>query len=466
MTRRALTLVVPLACASAAIGLAQNPQPTPVPGGEAFSLRVVASALAHPWEMAWAPDGSLWVTERSGKRVTRVNPADGASAPLVTIDEVHQSVTQDGLLGLALHPRLLRGTGEDFVYVAYTHDVDPGPGVSRRLKVRRFTYDAGARALGGPLDIIAGLPAHDDHVAGRVAIGPDEKLYLTIGDQGSNFLQNYCNPNRAQELPTAAAVQARDWSAYQGKVLRIDLDGSIPADNPVIGGVRSHIYSYGHRNPQGLAFGRGGQVYVSEHGPSTDDEVNLLEAGKNYGWPLVAGYRDDQMYAYANWSASAPEPCRSLKFSATAPPPSVPQQMEGAWSHPDFRAPMATFFTVPTGYDFRAQGGATIAPSSLDIYTAPAIPGWADSLLVPALVKGRVYRLKLGADGRSVAGPPVEVLRTANRYRDVALHPDGRTIYLVTDNEGRTTDASGAATQKVEHPGAILAFTYTGGRTP
>ena len=77
-----------------------------------------------------------------------------------------------------------------------------------------------------------------------------------------------------------------------------------------------------------------------------------------------------------------------------------------------------------------------------------------------------MYRLKLGADGRSVAGPPVEILRTANRYRDLALHPDGRTIYLVTDNEGRTTDASGAATQKVEHPGAILAFTYTGGRTP
>ncbi|MBI4520307.1 MAG: PQQ-dependent sugar dehydrogenase [Gemmatimonadetes bacterium] len=468
MTRRALTLVVLFGGASAVAWSAQNVQPAPVPGQEPFSRRVVASGLAHPWEIAWGPDGHFWVTERSGKRVTRVNPADGTATPLVTIAEVHQSIAQDGLLGLALHPRLLRGTGEDFVYVAYTYDTDPGPDVNRRLKIRRFTYEAGAPALGRSLDVITDLPAHNDHIAGRLAVGPDDKLYLTIGDQGSNFLQNYCNPNRAQELPTAAAVQAQDWAAYEGKVLRLNLDGSVPADNPTIGGVRSHIYSYGHRNPQGLAFGRDGQAYASEHGPSTDDEVNLLEAGKNYGWPLVAGYRDDQVYAYANWAASEPEPCTSLKFSEREPPPSVPRQNESAWSHPEFRPPMATFFTVPNGYDFRAQGGATIAPSSLEIYTAAGIPGWADSLLVPGLVKGRVYRLKLGADGRSVAGPPVEIFRTTNRYRDLALNPDGRTIYLATDNEGRTTDASGAGTPTVEHPGAILAFTYTGtgARTP
>ena len=88
-------------------------------------------------------------------------------------------------------------------------------------------------------------------VAGRLAIGPDEKLYLTIGDQGSNWLQNYCNPNRAQDLPMATDVQTGNWMSYEGKVLRLNLDGSIPSDNPSIGGVRSHILSYGHRNPQG-----------------------------------------------------------------------------------------------------------------------------------------------------------------------------------------------------------------------
>jgi glucose/arabinose dehydrogenase len=100
-----------------------------------------------------------------------------------------------------------------------------------------------------------------------LAFGPDQKLYLTRGDNGANWLQNYCLPNRAQDLPTAAEIAARDWSTYVGKILRIDLDGSIPADNPTINGVRSHIYSYGHRNPQGLAFGPTGLLYSPSTGP-------------------------------------------------------------------------------------------------------------------------------------------------------------------------------------------------------
>ena len=423
-----------------------------------FERRVVATGLDHPWEITWGPDGHLWVSERTGKRVTRVNPADGTKAVVVSIPEAYQRVTQDGVLGLALHPGLLRGTGEDFVYLAYTYDAGNGP----RLKLRRFTYDAGAGALGSPVDVIAGLPAHDDHVAGRLVFGPDAKLYLTIGDQGSNFLQNYCTPNRAQELPSAAEVRAADWTKYQGKVLRLNLDGSIPEDNPFIDGVRSHIYSYGHRNPQGLAFGRGGALYASEHGPSTDDEVNLVQAGKNYGWPHVAGHRDDQVYVYTNWSASSPEPCASFEFSQTVVPTSIPRQMESAWRHPDFVPPIQTFFTVPSDYDFRAQGGATIAPSSIEVFAARqnGIPGWADSLLVPGMIKSRVYRLELSADGRSVAGPPAEVFRTTNRYRDLAIDPDGRTIYVATDNDGRAMGPTGEMTQALENPGAILAFTY------
>ena len=124
------------------------------------------------------------------------------------------------MLGLALHPRLLQGAREDYVYVAFTYQEDSGP----RLKVQRFSYDPSTRTLGSPVDLIAGLPAHDDHVAGRLAIGPDEKLYLTIGDQGSNWLQNYCNLNRAQDLPTAADVQARSWTSYEGKVLRLNFE--------------------------------------------------------------------------------------------------------------------------------------------------------------------------------------------------------------------------------------------------
>ena len=276
-----------------------------------FAFRVVASGLGAPWEVTLGPDDQLWVTERTGRRVIRVNPATGAVTPAVTIDESYDpgESWHEGVLGLALHPDLLKGAGRDYVYVAYTYDVDAGPALSRRLKVRRYTYDTAKSALTNPLDLITDLPAHDDHGGGRLVFGPDQKLYLTRGDNGGNWLANYCTPNKSQDLPTAAQVTARDWSTYIGKILRINLDGSIPADNPSINGVRSHIYTYGHRNPQGLEFGPTGLLYSSEHGPGTDDELNLIVAGSNYGWPHIAGYRDDRGYIYSNWSQSKGVAC-------------------------------------------------------------------------------------------------------------------------------------------------------------
>ena len=424
---------------------------------ESFTTRIVTTGLQNPWEIAWGPDGHIWVTERVAMRVTRVNPADGAKSVAITISEVFQNHGQDGLLGMALHPDLLRSGANNYVYVAYTYDADPGPELGRRLKVRRYTYDPRAQTLANGVDVITGLPAGTDHVSGRLAFGPDQKLYLSVGDQGSNFLANYCNLNRAQELPSANDIRQKDWTLYQGKLLRLNPDGSIPADNPVFDGVRSHIYTYGHRNAQGLVFGSGGRLYSSEHGPNTDDEVNLVEAGKNYGWPYVAGFIDDKAYVYANWSRSAPEPCATLKFSPTAaPPPSVPQQKESAWSHPDYKKPLQTFFTVE-------QGSSTIAAGGLDIYTAKnGIPGWADSLLVLGMKKGLVYRLKLSSDGRSVDGDPKEIFKSTNRYRDIAINPDNRTIYISSDNEGSTTDASGRTVRTLENPGAILEFSFKG----
>ena len=427
---------------------------------EPFELRVVTTGLEYPWEMTWGPDAHLWVTERTAKRVTRVDPVTGMKTVAVTTPEAFQSIAQDGLLGLALHPRLQMGTGDDFVYVAFTY-LDNS---RSRLKVRRYSYDGATETLASPVDLMVGLPAHDDHLGGRLLVGPDEKLYLTIGDQGGNWLQNYCNPIRAQELPSAADIEAGDWTRYQGKILRVNLDGSIPSDNPSIGGVRSHIYSYGHRNPQGLAFGTDGTLYASEHGPSTDDELNLVEPGNNYGWPRVAGYQDDLSYVYANWSASSPVACATLVFNASDAPPSVPAIAESAWRHPRFQPPLQTFFTVFNEYDFEASGGATIAPSSLAIYTVrdDGIPGWADSLLVPGMIKGRLYRQPLAMDGRSVGGEPVELFRAADRYRDLAIHPNGQTIYVATDNAGVTMGRTGEMTRQLEHPGAILQFTYRG----
>ena len=427
---------------------------------EPFTMRVVTTGLEGPWEITWGPDERIWVTERLGNKITRVNPADGSKTTAATITEVFQNHGQDGLLGLALHSGFLRGTGNDFVYVAYTYDADPGPEVNRRGKIRRFTFDRATQTLQSPTDLITGLPAGTDHLAFRLAFGADQKLYLSVGDQGANWLQqNYCNLNRAQELPTAAEVQAKDWVRYQGKMLRVNLDGTIPSDNPSLADVRSHIYTYGHRNPQGLAFGPGGRLYSSEHGPDTDDEFNRIDAGKNYGWPNVAGYRDDKVYVFASWAEST-VPCASLRFSQTTPPPSVPLRKESAWSHPDFTPPLKTFFTVAEGYDIQS-GSATIAPGGLDIYPANGpIPGWGNSALVLSLKYGKVYRLKFNADGASVAGDATEHFKTTNRYRDITLNPDGRTIYLATDNQGSSTDAQGRSTRALANPGSILAFTY------
>ena len=431
---------------------------------ERFVMRVVTQGLDAPWEVAWGPDGQLWVTERRGRRVLRVNPVDGAQTVALVLPEVHQSVSQDGLLGLALHPGLLRGSQNDFVFLAFTYDDAPGPAFVRRMAVRRYTFDRATNQLTAPVDILTGLPVGNDHLAGRLVFGPDGMLYLSMGDGGANFLANRCIANRALDLPAAAEIAAKNWAGYQGKILRIAPDGTIPRDNPAIGGVRSHVFSYGHRNPQGLVFGPGGRLYESEHGPDVDDEVNLIEAGGNYGWPRVAGYRDEKSYVYANWSASAPTPCASLAPQGRgAIPPSVPQQPESSFQATDFKPPIQTFFTVEPATEAQRRPGNTIAPSSLEIVTSDTgVPGWRASLLLPAMLRGLVYRLPLAADGRSVVGPPIETFKTTNRYRDLAVAPDQRTFYIATDNDGATMDASGARTRALANPGAVLEFKYAG----
>ena len=120
----------------------------------------------------------------------------------------------------------------------------------------RYTYDENLQQLVDPMILIEGLPAWNDHNAGRVVFGPDEKIYYSIGEQGANFGRNFRRPNLAQALPTQDEVDSEDYHTYSGKILRLNLDGSIPEDNPEIDGVKSHILSYGHRNPQGIAFGR------------------------------------------------------------------------------------------------------------------------------------------------------------------------------------------------------------------
>ncbi|HUP40569.1 MAG TPA: glucose/sorbosone family PQQ-dependent dehydrogenase [Vicinamibacterales bacterium] len=455
--------------------IAQHGPETVVRGTKQFRQTEVVTGLAGPWEVTWGPDNMLWVTEREGKRITRVNPATGERKVAITIDEVSAPGGQDGLLGMALD------LGINVVYAGYTYvDKSLRPIQTRAAtspyrflytKVVRLTYDRATETLRNPVTLIAGLPAGNDHNAGRLKIGPDRKLYYSIGDHGNDQLGNYCVPIAAQRLPTAAELQAKNYASYVGKVLRLNPDGSIPTDNPQIAGVRSHVFSYGHRNPQGIDFGPDGTLYEAEHGPKTDDELNIIKAGANYGWPHVAGLKDNKAYEYARWAEST-TPCEQLTFSDLAIPPSVPKEPESAFTRP-FTEPIATMFTVPSTYNFSdpvCKGidyicWPTIGISSIEYYGAPGkvgIPGWDKVLFVPTLKRGSLYVVALSPDGQSVRGHFSRYFQSDNRYRDTAVSPDGRTIYIATDPSGLAEATAGGTTRSMTNKGSILAFTYVG----
>ncbi len=444
------------------------PTPTVVPGSETFTVSILATGLNAPWEIAYGPDGWLWLTERLGRRVLHVNPADGTMQTLSTVTDALAESSQQGLLGLALHPELLQGTGNDFVYLAFTRPANAPNPLDRLITLRRYRYDPATQTLVEPLDLFSDLPSSNDHIGGRLTFGTDGKLYYAIGDRAANNLDNFCRPNEAQTPPTAEEIAAGDWQHYVGKILRINPDGSIPADNPTWAGVQSHVFSMGHRNPQGLVMGQG-QLYATEHGPKTDDEVNRIVGGRNYGWPLIAGYQDDQAYVYANWSAAS-VPCATLTFSDYVLPDTVPRQPESAAVVANFMPPLYAFGTVSNGYNFqRAECDPnfyicwpTVAPSGIDFYAArgEGIASWGDSLLVAALKTGTIYRLPLNADGTALAGAPIPYFATINRYRDLAVAPDGRTFYVITDSSGATQGNDGLPTGELANPGAILVFRY------
>ena len=475
--------LLPFACLFAALVVvssttqAQDTPASVVQGQQPFTQRVLTDGLEGPWELTWGPDDWLWVTERTAGRITRIDPRTGEKRVAIDISEVEAPGGQDGLLGMALHPELLAGTGNDHVFVVYTYRdkarggdptvKDPfSPYHDLYTKVVRLTYDPATQSLSDPVDVLAGLPASNDHNSGRLKIGPDGKLYETIGDGGKDQLGNWCLPIEAQRLPTAEELAAGDYIAYQGKSLRLDLDGSIPDDNPVIGGVRSHVFTSGHRNMQGIDFAPDGTLYASEQGPKTDDEVNILVPGGNYGWPHVAGFRDDKAYQYARW-ADATTPCAQLQFNDIEIHPSVPREDETAWPG-TFVEPLATLFTVPSDWDFTdptCRGvdficWPTVAASSIEVYVPRegGIPGWENSLLVTTLKRGSLYRLPLTADGKALGGPIERYFQSENRFRDTAISPDRQTIYVATDPGGLAEKLGGGTTTTMRNPGAILVF--------
>ena len=428
-----------------------------------FSSRVLTTGLDNPWAMRWGPDDMIWLTERTSGEITRVDPTTGAQQLLLTLEDVYTGPQHEGLLGMALHPELLEDTGNDYVYIGYTINNGTAEDPDPSAQIVRYTYDADLQQLVEPEIIIEGLPAWNDHNAGRVVFGPDDKLYYSIGEQGANFGRNYQRPNLAQVLPTQEEVDSEDWHTYSGKILRLELDGSIPEDNPEIDGVKSHILSYGHRNPQGIGFGPDGTLYEAEHGPATDDEFNIIQPGGNYGWPNVAGFIDDQAYFYANWS-EGPE---GVDRNARPIPDTVPVFEESDFDG-DMIDPIATYFTVEDDYPIGEICGyicdPTFAPSSILYYDAgeDGIAEWDNSVLIPTLKHGTLYVQHLTEDGQDADGLPEAWLSTQNRYRDVIVSPDGKTVFIATDAFGSAAQkfGEGLNTSVLHNPGSILMFTY------
>jgi aldose sugar dehydrogenase len=334
-----------------------TPAPTAAP---VLKVETLVSGLEAPWALDFAPDGRIFLTERGG-RIRIIQDGKLLSQPWLTLDVA--ATGEAGLLGLALDPGFAQN---GFVYVAYT--TRAGAGLQNRLVRLREDPATGQGVLDRVL--LEGISGNGNHDGGRVKFGPDGKLYWTMGDA-----QN--------------SAAAQDRTSLNGKILRLNPDGTIPADNPFPG---SPVYSFGHRNPQGLAWQPGtGRLYATEHGPSgvpscCHDELNFIEPGNNYGWPTIIG---DQ----------------------TRPGLVTPVLQSGA-----------TETWAPSGATF-----VTMGP-------------WAGSLLFAGLRGESLYRVVLDpADPRRVILFERLLEKQYGRLRDVEQGPNGALYVLTSNLDGRGT---------------------------
>lgn len=312
----------------------------------------VATDLEVIWEIRFLPDGNMLITERPG-RISRVSPSDGSVTMLGTLDVA--SVGESGLMGMALDPDFATNS---YIYVCYTYD-DAG---SLKNRISRLTYSDSS--VGDEMTLVEGIQGAMIHDGCRIGFGPDDhKLYVTMGDASDGS-------------------RAQDMSSLNGKVLRMNTDGSVPDDNPFAG---SLVYTMGHRNPQGLDWHSSGVAFVSEHGPSTDDEVNRLIAGRNYGWPDHRG------------------------------------------------APGVDGFEDAI-YDWTP----TIAPSGAVFYYRSEIRGWRGSWVMLTLASADIRRLTpANADFTEVASEDILFDHMYGRLRALRVGPDGF-LYVGTSNrDGR-----------------------------
>jgi len=350
---------------------APTPTPTPSPRvGPAVveNVQLVASGLEVPWAVAEAPDGRLFVTERPGRvRIVRLGRGGGLEArPWATVPARANPDAERGLLGIALDPDFARN---GFVYLYYSYAGAGGATLNRLVRM----HDSSGVGTDETV-LLDNIPGSSNHDGGRIAFGPDGKLYVATGDGEQQ-------------------ARAQDRSSLGGKILRLERDGSVPADNPFPG---SPVYSLGHRNVQGLAFHPDTAVlYETEHGPSgffpacCQDEVNLIEGGANYGWPIVTGKAGDQR----------------------------------------FRDPLVSSGSVDTW-----------APSGAAFATRPG--PLRGSFLFATLRGQHLHRVVLAPDGRGVAFEERLLVNQYGRLRDIYEISTGEFLLLTSNRDGRGRPAA------------------------
>ncbi|TQV83504.1 PQQ-dependent sugar dehydrogenase [Denitrobaculum tricleocarpae] len=331
-----------------------------------FRIVTLADNLEHPWGLAFLPDGTMLVTERPG-RLNIVREGE-APKPVSGVPEVVES-GQGGMLDVVLHPDF---ESNQLIYLSYSGAGEGGAGT----EVVRGRLEGDALTDVEQIFAVEAKSGGGRHFGSRLMFGADGMLYITSGDRG--------DPDRAQDLKDHA-----------GKVIRVTADGEVPDDNPFKDNADAHpeIYSWGHRNPQGMALQPGtNRIWTVEHGPRGGDELNLVEAGTNFGWPVITYGR-----SYAGFSIG-----EGTSKSGMAQP---------------------VTYWVPS-----------ISPSGLAFYDGEAFPEWEGNLFVGGLSARALIRMELV--GERVVHQEQLLVDYDERVRDVRQGPDGLLYLLIDDSEG------------------------------
>jgi glucose/arabinose dehydrogenase len=358
------------------------------PGGNKIAgpkFRVVPlRGFNYPYALAFLPDGSIMVTERAGRlRIVRDGKLD--PEPIAGVPEV-LNTRQRGMNDLALHPRFAEN---HWIYFTYYKPV--AGTANARATLARARYDGG-HSLNDVRDIFSTDVAVSGPSAAKIAFGRDRKIYMAIGIP---------IPRSANDTTSANVTDAQDPNSYYGKVLRLNDDGSAPADNPFSGrpGHKPELYALGIRNAMGLYIHpETGELWETENGPQGGDEINIIKAGKNYGWPVISYGR-----AYTGDLTGGTGPALDRPFAAG---------MEQPW-----------LFWSPS-----------IATAAITFYTGNRFPEWKGNIFVGGLVGTQLHRIVLSpSNGLPIRRQPL-LTELKQRIREVQQGPDGL-LYLLTDED-------------------------------